>query len=443
MRMQVRATGLALALVVSSALVHAQPTVRPADDTKLKQVIIFARHAVRSPLLPNSTMDAFSTQPFPLFSSSGGNITINGRQNEIILGGYYRLRLTKEGLLTGNDPADAAFVYARANNAPLIIDTAQAFWTGMLPGASVNVSFYPPTESDPLFVPVNAGVARLDERMAVAAVMGRLGGNPQSLASAYAPELALTRSILFGYPASLTPAPATPAGKVDVTALPFAVTAGDPTLPVDLGGFEMVIAAIDPFVMEYADGLPASEVGWGQLTAGDISQTTRLYNLLLDLEFRTPYLDSVQSSNAASHVVRSLVQAATGNAMTGALGNPSTKVIVLTASNTTVTGLAGLFHLDWILPGYQADTCSPGGALVFELRQSQSTGEYIVRASYVSQTMDQLRNLTPLTLAAPPAIGPVFIPGCSVHNATFDCPLADFVRVARHAIDPLSADLTN
>ncbi len=129
--------------------------------------------------------------------------------------------------------------------------------------------------------------------------------------------------------------------------------------------------------------------------------------------------------------------------MTGALGNPSTKVIVLTASNTNLTGLAGLFHLDWILPGYQAGVCAPGGALVFELRQSQSTGEYIVRASYVTQTMDQLRNRTVLTLDAPPAIAPVFIPGCSIRNATFDCTLADFVALAKRVIDPQSADRAN
>ena len=54
--------------------------------------------------------------------------------------------------------------------------------------------------------------------------------------------------------------------------------------------------------------------------------------------------------------------------------------------------------------------------------QSQRTGEFIVRAAYVAQTLDQLRNQTPLTLAAPPANVPVFIPGCSIDNATFDCP---------------------
>jgi len=427
-----------LALVCGSFL-----TAQPVDDTQLKQVIVFGRHGVRSPLLPNSALNTFSVQPFPVFSVSGGNLTINGGTNETILGGYFRLWLTKEGLLTGNDSADAAFVYFRANGAPLIVDTAQHFWAGMLPAASVNINHYGPTENDPLFVPVDAGVARLDERMAVAAVKGRLGGNPQSLAAAYAAELALTRSILFGYAASETPVPAVQEGKVDVTTLPIDVAAGNSTVPVDLGGLTTVIAAIDPFVMEYADGMPASDVGWGQLTAGGISQTFRLYNLLLDLEFRTPYLASVQSSNMASHVMRSLVQAATGNPMTGALGNPSTKVIVLTGSNTNIAGLAGLFHLDWILPGYQADVCAPGGALVFELRQSQSTGEYIVRASYISQTMDQLRNLTVLTLETPPASAPVFIPGCSVHNATFDCPLGTLVRVAKHAINPQSADLLN
>jgi 4-phytase/acid phosphatase len=420
------------------------------DDTQLKQVIIFGRHGVRTPILPNTvagpglSLDAFSTLPFPAFPVSGvAVLTPNGGTNETILGGYFRLWLTKEGLLTGKDSDDDAFVYLRANGTPLIIGTAQAFASGLLPAATVIVNSYTPPASDPLFDPVDAGVAHLDYRMAVAAVNGRLGGTPQSLAVAYAPELTLTRSVLFNYPAGQTPVPETPTGKVDVTSIPIDVATGNTSLPVDLGGLADVAAAIDPFVMEYADGLPASEVGWGQLSAGGISQIFRLYDRLLDLEFRTPYLAGVQSSNVASHMVRTMVQAATGNAMTGALGNPSTKIVVLVASNTNIAGLAALFHLDWLLPGYQPDVAAPGGALVFELRQSMSTAEYIVRASYVSQTMDQLRNQTGLTLAAPPASAPVFIPGCSIRNATFDCPLADFVQVAKRAIAPQSADLLN
>jgi 4-phytase/acid phosphatase len=230
---------------------------------------------------------------------------------------------------------------------------------------------------------------------------------------------------------------------VDVTALPIEFTAGTPATPVNVGGLADVVYAIDPFVMEYADGLPSAEIGWGQLTVDGIGQTFRLYNLVLDLEYKTPYMARVLSSNMASHVARTLVQAATGNAMTGTLGGPASKVVVVTASNTNMAGLTGLLHLDWLQPGYQNDVLAPGGAITFELRQSQSTGEYVVRTSYVSQSMDQLRNLTPLTLSAPPATAPVLVPGCPIRNAAFDCPIGVFVTVVDRALDPHSVDLIN
>jgi len=429
---------LPLALVCFSFL-----AAQSVDDTQLKQVIIFGRHSVRAPVAPNVYLNQFSEQSFPNFGVNAGILTPNGEKLETILGGYYRQWLTEEGLLTGNDTADANFVYFHANAIQRTVDTAQHFWAGFLPAAPINVQYLTPsTASDPLFDPVGAGVAELDSQMAIASVMGRLGGDPQSLASAYAPEFALTRSVLLGYPAGQTAPPPTPANVTDATdftANPIVVAPGTNGAPVSLGGLSTVSNTVDPFTMEYADGLP---VGWGQLTASGVSQASRISNLVLDLEFRTPYLSRVQSSNVASHIVRSMVQSATGKAMTGTLGSPSTKIVVLIASDVNVCGFAGLLRIDWLLPGYQADFCGPGGALVFQLRQSQSTGEYIVRASYIAQTLDQLRNQTPLTLDAPPAIAQVSIPGCSVGNATFDCPLGKFVGIANQAIDPHSADFS-
>ena len=66
--------------------------------------------------------------------------------------------------------------------------------------------------------------------------------------------------------------------------------------------------------------------------------------------------------------------------------------------------------MHWMLPGYQPDFCPPGGALVFELRQSKSSQKYLVRAFFTAQTFDQLRNLTPLTLENPPAKMQLLIP---------------------------------
>jgi 4-phytase/acid phosphatase len=412
------------------------------DTTVLKQVIIFGRHAVRTPNSPNSVLNNFSVLPYPTFPVSGLSvITPNGQTNETLLGAYFRLWLTQEKLLTGDDAADNAFVYLRADGAPLLIDTARAFAAGLLPAAPAQVNST--SSPDPLFHPVDAGVAHLNTNAAVAAVNGRLGGNPQALATAYAAELALLRSALFNYPAGATPAPPTPAGKLDVTAAPFTVSAGSTALPANLGGLMTIDMALDPLLMEYADGLPSSDVAWGGLNAGGISQVFRLYDRTLDLEYRTPYLAGVQSSNLASHINRTLLQAATGNNMSGALGTRSDKVIGLIASNFNIAGLAGLLNLDWLVPGYQADVAAPGGALVFELRQSLATGEFIIRTVYVTQTMDQLRTRAPLTLAAPPAVVPVFVPGCSTHNATFDCPLEHFVKMVDRVVDPESVDLNN
>ena len=386
------------ALACASCLT-AQPPAQPVDDTQLKQVIIFGRHSVRAAVAPNTYLDQYSTQQFPNFDVAAGILTPNGEQLETILGGYYREWLTQEGLLTGNDTADANFVFFHANSIQRTIDTAQHLWMGMLPGAPVNVQYLAPsTAADPLFEPVGAGVAQLNSQMATDSVMGHLGSNPESLVSAYSPEIALSRSVLLGYPSGETPAPLAPANVTDATDF------------IDVGG---------------------------------VSQTSRIINLVTDLKFRTPHIARVESSNVASQIVRTMVQSATGNAMTGTLGTPSTKIVALIASDVNICGFAGLFHIDWPLPEYQQDFCSPGGAMVFQLRQSQSTGEYIVRASYIGQTLDQLRDQTILSMDVPPAIAPVSIPNCSIDNATFDCPLGELVRIANELMDPHSADLVN
>ncbi len=411
-----------------------------ADNTVLVQVILFGRHGVRTPNLPNSSLNDFSAQKYPVFPDVPGGpstdnqpsiLTNNGAANETLLGSYYREWLIQEGLLSGRVSTDAAHVYFRAMGTPLIVGTAQAFAAGLLPTAKVNVDSYTPAALDPLFNPVAAGVAKLDETMAVAAVNGRLGGNPQALATAYASEFALARAVLFGYPVGENPAPPAPPTKMDVTAIPITAAAGNSTLPVNLGGLAATAYAIDPFLMEYVDGLPSSEVGWGQLDAASIGQIFRLYDKVIDLEYRTPYLAAVQSSNMASHIVRTMMQAAYEHPVAGALGKPSSRVVVVIGSNTNIAGLAALFDLDWLVPGYQPDVPALGGILMFELRQSFETGRYLVRTSYVTQTMDQLRNRTHLTITAPPAAVPVFVPGCSTDSATFDCSLGDFVRMAQ------------
>src|SRR5689334_8563932 len=107
--MRIRSFQAVTVLLLSVQVLAAQH----ADDTKLKQVIVVGRHSVRAPLAPNSYLDRYSVRPYPVFGAAPGTLTGNGATLSTILGGYYRLWLTSEGLLTGNDAADAPFVYLR------------------------------------------------------------------------------------------------------------------------------------------------------------------------------------------------------------------------------------------------------------------------------------------------------------------------------------------
>jgi 4-phytase/acid phosphatase len=196
--------------------------------------------------------------------------------------------------------------------------------------------------------------------------------------------------------------------------------------------------AIDPFVMQYTDGFPTGDVAWGRLTLDTLSQETRFAILQMNIEMRSPYINRVQSSNAGSHVLRSMSQAISGSNLRGAFGDAKSRVLVVISSDAYVDGLAGLLGLHWQLPGYQPDFCAPGGAIVFELRQSKRTKGYLVRVFYTAQTFDQLRNLTPLTLEEPPATMQLTIPGGSSSATDLDVKFATFKKLLNKAIDQKS-----
>ena len=116
----------------------------------------------------------------------------------------------------------------------------------------------------------------------------------------------------------------------------------------------------------------------------------------------------------------------------GALGRAGDAVLILSGHDTNLSNVSGLLGLSWHLPGYQPDDTPPGGALVFSLWKDASSGKYSVRTQYLAQSLDQIRNLTPLTLAEPPESETVLVPGCAADG----CAWETFSRLVAQAIDP-------
>ncbi len=434
-----------LLLALASAGPVLAQTVKAVDDgTVLKEIIVFGRHSIRAPTTDPSTLSNYAANTYPSFVGvPAGYLTPNGRRAAGLLGSYFHDYLLHEALLTGDTNTDLAHSYFRANTIERSYMTAAKFGAGLIPGATIPVHTYASGGADPVFDPLLARVATVDPVRALTEVQGVFNSGPD-LQYAYSGELSLISKVL--YPPGTHPITNAPQGSVDPTTLPITLVASAP-LPtnyppyytgnvIDMGGLNKTVNAADPFVMQYADGFATNHVAWGRLTLDQISQQTRINTLQIEISMRQPYLARVQSSSAASHVLRSMNQVINGQTLDGAFGDAQSQILVIISSDYYVAGLAGLLDLHWLLPGYQPDFCAPGGALVFELRQVTATSQYLVRAFYTAQTFDQLRDLTPLTLAEPPATTQLLIPGASNSGTNLDVSFLSFSNLLNQAIGP-------
>ena len=442
-------TGLVLAVAMEGPVL-AQTTNAADDGTVLKQIIIFGRHSIRSATSDTTNLNQLSANPSPGFPGVPvGYLTPNGRLAAGLMGSYFHDYLLHEGVLTGDTNTDLARSYFRANTIERSYTTAAKFGAKLIPAANIPVHTFAAGTPDLVIDPLLAGVATVDPARALAELQG-VYGSGTNLSSAYSRELSLISKVLYPpgtqplYPGT-TPTNNAPPGSFDPTTLPILLTTNAPQYSTNstnyyitgevlsMGGLESTMDATDPFVMQYAVGFPTNDVAWGRLTLDELSQQTRLVTLQFDICMRQPYLARVQSSSAASHILRAMLQVTGGVPLDGALGTPESQVLVIISSDAYLAGLAGLLDLHWLLPGYQPDFCPPGGALVFELRQVIATGQYLVRVFYTAQTFDQLRNLTTLTLGAPPATQQLLVPGGS-STTNLDVDFTTFTNLMNAAI---------
>lgn len=422
--------------LIALALVH--PLNLPAqatttDNTTLKFALVFSRHGVRPPTKTNDAYNLYASQDFPSWSVPAGNLTLHGAQLMTIMGGYYRQYFVNQGLLTGNDQADAANEYFYADNSQRTFATGQALAAGLLPSVTTTINAQPSTITDPLFYPVKNNLGNPDTTFAAAAVNGRIGANPAAYVQAYKSQLAEMESVLLNMP--ITDPAYSPSWRTSIGAMPFTVAPGTAGSIVNAAGsIDSASTIAEIFLLEYCDGKDSGQIGWGRLSEDQIIDIAKLHTADFDLLDRTPYLAQALGSNLLLHIVNTLNQAATGRATSQAIGSPGQKLVMLVGHDNQLAAVGGIMRADWALPTFAIDDTPPGGAMAFELRQNNNDGSYIVRTYYTAATMDQQHNATPLSLGTPPGIAPIFLPGASTGNAYFDAPLSTFTNVMNSAL---------
>jgi 4-phytase/acid phosphatase len=400
------------------------------EPGKLRFVVIVTRHGVRSPTGTPAQLNQYSSQPWPSWDVPPGYLTAQGARLMSDFGGYYRAYFAQQGLFQASGCADATHVAFYSDSDQRTVETGKSLAAGMFPGCAPRElqeqHALAEGEPDPLFHSLAAGIGHPDHDRAAASIAGRIGEDPAALTEAYRPDLETLQRILVE--------PGHPAAK-SLLAVPAKLEGASGDHLAELKGPLFTASTItENFLLEYANGLPMDQVAWGRVDLAMLKQLLALHTAASDLTRRTPYLATVQASNALAHILDTLQQAVTGKPVPGALGKAGDRVVVLTGHDTNLTNIAGTLNLNWIIDGRRDDT-PPGGALVFELRQLPDES-YQVSVHYTAQTLEQMRTVAPLTLDAPPARANIFIPGCSGAATGFPCDWESFQRTIKGAIDP-------
>jgi 4-phytase/acid phosphatase len=420
--------GTALQLCAQAGLQAVGKNAAVQDD-QLQFVVLISRHGVRSPTGKTDQLNRFSQQPWPKWTVPAGYLTEHGARLMTLFGVYDRELLAAEGLLKPAGCEDAAHIRIVADSDQRTRETGKALAAGLAPGCAIAVRALPEGTPDPLFHSLAAGDGKPDRLLATAAVSGRIGANPQGLAEAYRPQLEALEEVLRGCKLGAECAGTTAAQSL--FEIPSSIAPGQGDHLVELRTpLSTASTMAENLLLEYTEGMDSANVGWGRVDLHKLRELLELHTANEDIAQRTDYVARVQSSNLLAHALLSIQQAVTARPVTGALTQPGDRLLILVGHDTNLANVGGALGLAWLIDGRRDDT-PPGGALAFELWKRRGTGELSVKTFYMAQTLEQMRNATPLSIASPPERIPVFIPGCG--RADGSCTWKDFQEAVQTA----------
>nr|BAQ94585.1 phytase [Burkholderia sp. a13(2014)] len=437
---------LALVAGVSSAPASAWAETAPATardiaprpDLQLESVVIVSRHGVRSPTKTKPPLAMLTRKDWPTWPVQPGELTERGASLIGLMGGYYGAWLRQEHVLPAGACPAPNQVAAWADVDQRTRLTGDALLEGIAPGCTLRAAHQQALdEDDPVFHATESGQCKLDPATARAAIDARLDGRGlDAIADRYRSSLEQMEKVL-DFSKSPYCAHDRPGAECRFSALANRVQIDPTGRHLRLNGPLGIASTVsEVFLLEYAQGMAPENVAWGAIhDRDDWARLLAAHNAQFDLMAKTPYLASRKGTPLMADILGALTQSATGTPAFATHAPATSRVYVLAAHDTNLANLAGMLGLDWTLPD-QPDDTPPGGALVFSLWRDTLTHADFVTVGLVYQSLAQLRDMTPLTLADPPSRHPLTIPGCADAAHGDACRLDRFMSIARRSMAP-------
>jgi 4-phytase/acid phosphatase len=366
-----------LAALSASGASSAQATAVSAPGWTLDRVVVVMRHGVRPPTKAQALPQIPVPGPWPTWDVNWGELTHHGEKAVALLGAFDRASYA--ALIGSRCPT----IRAVADTDQRTVRTAEVYVAALLPGCAVGVEHEAAGESDPRFSP-SRGAARLSDDQVLAAAGSALpAGGAARLDRDLAGEWAAIDHILDCHASAC------------IAARPTSVSAASGR--VKLGG---ALASGGSFsetlALEYADGQPLAQVGWGRVSRDEITRLLTLHAWEFAVTARPPAIARTGAAALLDEVATAL----------SAPDAPAFSLFV--GHDTNLALIGGALGLHWHGAQFAQDDPPPGGALIFE-RWRDSAGRYRLVLRFRSQSLDEMRNLTPL---GPSAVQSLAFTGC-------------------------------
>jgi 4-phytase / acid phosphatase len=378
----------------------------PAPRLVLERVVVVERHGVRAPTKSVEALSKYSAERWPDWPVGVGELTPHGAEDVRRMGAWLRRAYAAHGLWSaaGCPAPDTVFVWADGADQRTRA-SGQALLDGAFPGCGLTASHGPEGQTDPLFDAVSSGACPIDAEAARAAVLARVNGDLDHPGPGYEAAKAALAAVLdpavAGKPCAGVQGACFLSGR-------NSLRAQDGELRMD-GPLSISSTLAESLLLEYAEAMPASAVGWGRAGSPEaIAALMPLHELSADLMRRTPYL----ADHNGALMARAVADAVDGRANLPGQGQAGGRLVAIAGHDTNLSNLAGVLGVDWTLPG-QPDKTPPDAVMAFEVWRDPASGARFVKVALIYQSLEQLRAATPLDAAHPAGRVDLPLPGCA------------------------------
>ena len=378
------------------------------DALTVERVVMVMRHGIRPPTKAQVVPQGVASDPWPSWTVPYGHLTEHGAQALEQLGKFDRVDFARRGLLPATGCPGKGEVLIWSDTDERTIRTGDVMAEAMFPGCKVENGHLPEDSNDPLFHPFESKTPpRTNFADAKAAILKDVG-SLEAVRAKNRAALEKLGDVLGCCSVQVCQKAGLPQG-CKLVDLPSDIVEKKGDRPDTTGALDIAPGAAQSLMLTYVEGKPMKEVGWGRVSRADLEQLMQLHSMKVELLQKPLYL----AARGGTPLAKRMLEAVT--APDGA------KMTLLVGHDTNLGDLSGLFGYDWQVASYPANTSPPGSAFGLELLRGPDGKKY-VRGFYRSQTMDQMRELTALTVDKPAYTQELAMKGC----AKTPCALDDF-----------------